>query len=90
MSSPHGRLAPPALPADNFLEAMNRHFAVLAYTRRAVSLVWDTNRRLAILLALLTVAAGLFPAAVAWVGKLIVDGVVMQIEAVRAGSTADY
>ena len=90
MSSPHGRLSSPAPPADNFLEAMSRHFAVLAYTRQAVSLVWDTNRRLAILLALLTVAAGLFPAAVAWVGKLIVDGVVMQIEVVRAGSTADY
>jgi len=69
---------------------MNRHFAVFAYTRRAVSLVWDTNRRLAILLALLTLAAGLLPAAVAWIGKLIVDGVVMQMDAVRAGTSPDY
>ena len=69
---------------------MNRHFAVFAYTRRAVSLVWDTNHRLAILLALLTLAAGLLPAAVAWIGKLIVDGVVMQMDAVRAGASADY
>ncbi len=69
---------------------MNRHFAVFAYTRRAVSLVWDTNRRLAILLALLTLAAGLLPAAVAWIGKLIVDGVVMQMDAVRAGASPDY
>jgi ATP-binding cassette subfamily B protein len=69
---------------------MNRHFAVFAYTRRAVSLVWDTNRRLAILLALLTLAAGLLPAAVAWIGKLIVDGVVMQMNAVRAGASPDY
>ena len=90
MSSPHGRLSPPAPPADSFLEAMNRHFAVFAYTRRAVSLVWDTNRRLAIMLALLTLAAGLLPAAVAWIGKLIVDGVVMQMDAVRAGASPDY
>ncbi len=90
MHSPHGRLSPAAPPADNFLEAMNRHFAVFAYTQRAVSLVWDTNRRLAILLALLTLAAGLLPAAVAWIGKLIVDGVVMQMNAVRAGASADY
>jgi ATP-binding cassette subfamily B protein/ATP-binding cassette subfamily C protein len=36
-------------------------------------------------IALLTVAAALLPAALAWVGKLIVDGVV---EAARAGGTA--
>ena len=69
---------------------MGRHFAVFAYTRRAISLVWDTNRRLAIILALLTLASGLLPAAMAWVGKLIVDGVVMQMDTVRAGGTADY
>jgi len=51
------------------VEAMTRHFAVFAYTRRAVELVWATNARLAIALALLTLAAGLLPAAMAWVGN---------------------
>ena len=69
---------------------MTRHFAVFAYTRRAVGLVWATNARLAIALALLTLAAGLLPAAMAWVGKLIVDGVVLQMNAVRGGAAADY
>ena len=70
--------------------ALTRQFAVFAYTRRAVSLVWQTNRRLAVFLALLTLAAGLLPAGAAWVGKLIVDGVVTQMAATKAGEAADY
>jgi ATP-binding cassette subfamily B protein len=79
-----------APPANNFSEAISRHFAVYAYTRRAISLVWATNARLTIVLALLTLAAGLLPAAMAWVGKLIVDGVVLQMELVRGGAIPDY
>ncbi|MEE4186459.1 MAG: ABC transporter ATP-binding protein [Gammaproteobacteria bacterium] len=63
---------------------------MFAYTRRAVALVWETNRRLAITLALLTLAAGLLPAGMAWVGKLIVDGVVVQTGNVNAGLAPDY
>lgn len=90
MSSPHGPLAPVAPPARGLLETMSRNMAVFGYTRRAVALVWLTNHRLTIFLALLTVAAGLLPAAVAWVGKLIVDGVVGQMASVRGGAAADY
>ncbi len=81
---------PLAEPAPTFRAALTRHFAVYGYTRRAVSLVWDTNRALAITLAVLTLTAGLLPAAMAWVGKLIVDGVVMQMDLVRGGGTAEY
>lgn len=52
-------------------------FAVFQYTRRAVELVWTTNRTLTIILAILTLVAGLLPAGIAYVGKLIVDGVVL-------------
>jgi len=90
LANPHGPLTPAAPPADNWYDALTRNFAVFAYTRRAIELVWSTNRRLAILLGLLTLAAGLLPAAMAWVGKLIVDGVVNQIALVNAGGTADY
>jgi ATP-binding cassette subfamily B protein len=69
---------------------MSRQFAVFAYTRRALVLVWATNYRLAVALALLTLTAGLLPAAMAWVGKLIVDGVVLQMDLVRGGALADY
>jgi ATP-binding cassette subfamily B protein len=89
LNSPHGRLSA-APPANSFSEAITRHFAVYAYTRRAIQLVWATNARLTIVLALLTLAAGLLPAAMAWVGKLIVDGVVLQMGLVKGGALPDY
>ena len=51
-------------------------FAVFQYTGRAMQLVWTTSRPLTIILAVLTLVAGLLPGAIAYVGKLIVDGVV--------------
>lgn len=89
MNNPHGPLSPET-PADNWMATLTRNFAVFAYTQRAVSLVWATNQRMTISLALLTLAAGLLPAAMAWVGKLIVDGVLQQMELVRGGTAADY
>ncbi len=58
-----------------------RFFGVFRYSRRAVELVWSTSRRLTLVLALLTVVVGILPAAVAYVGQLIVDGVVAAIDA---------
>jgi len=54
-------------------------FGVFRYSRRAVELVWSTNRVLTLWLALLTVLAGVLPAGVAYVGSLIVDAVVAAI-----------
>jgi ATP-binding cassette subfamily B protein len=56
-------------------------FGVFRYSRHALRLVWTTNRALSIALGLLTLAAGTLPAAVAWVGALIVDAVVAAIGA---------
>jgi ATP-binding cassette subfamily B protein len=53
-----------------------RALGIFGYTHRAIELVWTTSRPLTLLLAVLTLAAGILPAAVAWVGRLIVDGVV--------------
>ncbi len=50
------------------------------YSRRAVELVWSTSRGLTIALCVLTLVAGLVPAAIAWVGQLIVDSVVTAID----------
>ena len=60
-------------------------FGVFRYSRRALELVWSTNRELTVALALLTLIAGVLPAAVAYVGALIVDAVVA---AMRSGGTA--
>ncbi|HSN15053.1 MAG TPA: ABC transporter ATP-binding protein, partial [Anaeromyxobacteraceae bacterium] len=51
----------------------------------ALRLLWEADPRGALLIALLTIAVALLPAALAWVGKLIVDGVV---EAARSGGPA--
>jgi ATP-binding cassette subfamily B protein/ATP-binding cassette subfamily C protein len=49
-------------------------------------LVWEADRRGTVLVAALTAVLALLPAAIAWVGKLIVDGVVL---AARTGAAAD-
>jgi ATP-binding cassette, subfamily B, bacterial len=60
-------------------------FGVFRYSRRALELVWSTNRSLTLALAGLTLLAGVVPASVAYVGSLIVDAVVA---AMRAAGTA--
>ena len=49
---------------------------VFGYSRRALTLVWTTNKTLCIALGLLTVAAGVLPAGIAYLGSLIVDAVI--------------
>ncbi len=46
------------------------------YSRRALGLVWSTNKALCIMLAALTLIAGVLPAGVAFVGARIVDAVI--------------
>jgi ATP-binding cassette, subfamily B, bacterial len=74
---PHaGRVAgAPAAAAPN-REVLLGFFGVFRYSRRAIQLVWETNRALLLAMALLTLAAGLLPAGVAWIGAQIVDAVV--------------
>ena len=68
------------------LRSFTQSLGIYRYGRRAVQLVWQTDWRLTVLLACLTVVAGLFPAAIAYVGKLIVDAVV---QAAQSGDPAD-
>jgi ATP-binding cassette subfamily B protein len=50
------------------------------YGRRAIALVWATSPWLTVALAVLTLAAGLLPASIAYVGKWLVDSVVAAIQ----------
>ncbi len=63
---------------------------VFKYSKRAIELVWQTSRSLALWMGLLTLVAGVLPAAVAYVGKLIVDAVVAAMEAPNASLTDVY
>ncbi|MFS0515280.1 ABC transporter ATP-binding protein [Nostoc sp. UIC 10607] len=55
---------------------LRQSLTVFRYSGRAVSLVWTTSRSLTIFLASLTLVAGLLPAAISYISKLIVDAVV--------------
>ena len=74
MSPPPSSQAPSSSPLSGFL-------GVFRYSRRALGLVWETSRWMMLGLALCTLVAGVLPAVAAWVGQLIVDGVVSAMEA---------
>jgi ATP-binding cassette subfamily B protein len=61
---------------------------VFAYSTRALTLVWTTNRVLTVALAALTVMAGVLPAGVAYVGARIVDAVIHAAAAHRLSGVA--
>ncbi|MGH8300679.1 MAG: ABC transporter ATP-binding protein, partial [Steroidobacteraceae bacterium] len=73
-----GHLRRPGPSAPDKL-TLRGFFGVFRYSRRAIELVWSTNRPLTVSLACLTVIAGVLPASVAYVGALIVDAVVAAI-----------
>ena len=66
-----------------------RFIGLFDYSRRALQLVWSTRRDLTLLLAALTLIAGVLPAVAAWVGRLIVDAVVAAIDVQRQTGAAD-
>lgn len=74
-------MPPPTMPPDSdSTSILGRFFGVFRYSREAMSLVWTTDKRLTLILAALTILAGVTPGAVAYVGKLIVDAVVLAVE----------
>jgi len=57
------------------LNKLRQVLSVFSYGRQAIGLVWQTSAPYTIWLALLTLVAGILPAGIAYLGKLIVDGV---------------
>jgi ATP-binding cassette subfamily B protein/ATP-binding cassette subfamily C protein len=81
--------APPS-PAKDRPATLRERLAGLKTVFRqvpgTVRLVWASDPRGAVIIGALTLVLALLPAAVAWVGKLIVDGVVL---AARTGAPPD-
>ena len=67
--------------SDPTASFFTRFLGVFVYSRRALELVWTTSRGLTIALAVLTLVAGVLPAVIAYIGQLIVDGVVAAMAA---------
>ena len=59
---------------------LTQYLGVFRYSGRAVALVWSTSRHMMVTLALLSLVAGVLPAGIAYVGKWIVDAVLLAIE----------
>lgn len=76
---------PRRTPGKGKTELTRGFLGVFAYSRRALELVWTTSQPLSIAYAALTIVAGTLPAAIAYVGALIVDAVVAAIQAGDAG-----
>ncbi len=77
-------MPPSSLPS---LSLFSGFFSVFRYSRRALALVWETSRWMMLGLALCTLVAGVLPAVAAYVGQLIVDGVLAAMESYEAAST---
>ncbi|TDR06610.1 ABC transporter ATP-binding protein [Marinomonas communis] len=78
----------PAAPPKNTID--KNMLGVFRYSKRAITLVWQTSPRLTLGLALLTLIAGVLPALMAYVGQLIVDSVVAAMEHYEQTQTLQY
>lgn len=65
---------------SNITNVLRQSFGVFRYSGRAVNLVWTTSKSLTIIFGILTLAGGILPAAMAYIGKLIVDAVVASAQ----------
>ncbi len=74
--APHGR----STKRDDDVPFSERYFGAFQYSRHAIELVWTTSWKLTVVLGVLTLIAGVLPAATAYVGKLIVDQVILAAE----------
>ncbi|MBP5979197.1 MAG: ABC transporter ATP-binding protein [Halomonas sp.] len=72
---------PPFSSKSSSVSPLSGFLGVFRYSKRALGLVWETSRWMMFGLALCTLVAGILPAVAAWVGQLIVDGVVSAMDA---------
>jgi ATP-binding cassette subfamily B protein len=62
------------------------YLGVFAFSKRALQLVWTTSKSLTLWLAIGSLVAGLLPGGIAYIGKRLVDAVIL---AGRSGDAAD-
>lgn len=80
-------MKPPSISKNSIDKTM---LGVFKYSRRAIQLVWQTSPALTIGLAIATLIAGVLPAAMAYIGQLIVDAVVAAMHDYQQSHTLHY
>jgi ATP-binding cassette, subfamily B, bacterial len=78
------------MPDAAMSDSPREFLGVFRYSRRALGLVWTTSRRLTLVLGIMTVLAGVLPAAMAYVGALIIDAVVAAARLYQESGEAQY
>ncbi len=73
-ANPHKAGQAPAGPTEAV--TWRSYLGVFKYSKRAIKLVWSTNRRLTLGLAIGSLVSGLLPTGIAYVGKQLVDAIV--------------
>jgi ATP-binding cassette, subfamily B, bacterial len=58
-------------------KTLGQSLSVFRYGGKALNLVWNTSQQLTVALAVLALIGGLLPGSIAYIGKLIVDSVVL-------------
>jgi len=76
----------PSKPPPRLIERLRTARGLFRQVPGTLRLVWEADRRGALQVAAFTVVLALLPAGIAWVGKLLVDGVVL---AARTGLAPD-
>jgi ATP-binding cassette subfamily B protein len=80
VTPPSGPKAAPPPPKRSIRE---KSLGIVVYCGRALALAWRTSSALTIGFGIFTLVAAVLPAAIAYVGKLIVDAVVRQDDVLR-------
>ncbi|BDA79343.1 ABC transporter permease [Leptospira kobayashii] len=67
-------------PVKDFVSQNNLlpSLSVFRYSGKALNLVWTTSKKLTFAIAIFTILGGILPAIIAYLGKLIVDNVVLS------------
>lgn len=62
---------------NTFVNEFIKIISEFKYSIKALNLVWETSKLLTISFALLTIISGLLPALIAYIGKLIIDFIIL-------------
>lgn len=62
---------------NTFVNEFIKIISEFKYSIKALYLVWETSKLLTISFALLTIISGLLPALIAYIGKLIIDSIIL-------------
>ncbi|MFN4152585.1 MAG: ABC transporter ATP-binding protein, partial [Candidatus Sericytochromatia bacterium] len=71
---------------NGLLEELIKSIGEFKYSIKALELVWETGKLLTLSFATLTIISGLLPALIAYIGKLIIDAIIL---ASKTGLLAD-